>query len=53
MILIGAKSGAITKKIASWAKSIGTQGTFAESHNLPTPFGFGLAKKLVYNKIKK
>lgn len=53
MIIIGSKSGALTRRIAKWAKSIGVAGTLAEARGLSKPFGFGLAKKLVYNKIKK
>lgn len=31
---------------------VGKTGTFAETHNQSKPLCFGLAKKLVYDKIK-
>ena len=32
---------------------MGPQGTFAEYHNLEKPFGWNIAKKVVFNNIKK
>jgi len=41
------------KKIATWAKEKAAEGTFAEvTGKRPIPAFFGLAKKLVFNKIK-
>ena len=34
-------------------KSIGKEGTLAEYIGAPTPFGWNIAKKLVYNNLKK
>lgn len=40
------------KKLVDWAMSIGIEGTFAEMNNQPTPRGWGIAKKLFFNKLK-
>lgn len=32
---------------------MGVQGTFAEIHNKPVPFCYSIAKKLIYNNVKK
>ena len=50
---VAAKNSAFKKSIGNWAKSIGVQGTFAEVHKKSPPFCFNLAKKLVYNNVKK
>ncbi len=39
--------------LGNWAKKIGSVGTEAEFKGRNTPFGFSIAKTLVYNKIKK
>jgi len=39
--------------LATWAKGMGAEGTFAEVHKKKLPFGFGLAKAVVYNNVKK
>ena len=49
---IGAQTKGLKKTIADWAKSMGPQGTHAEITGKPTPKMWGLAKKLVFNKIK-
>ncbi|CAD8081672.1 unnamed protein product [Paramecium primaurelia] len=53
MQLIAKSNGAIKTKIATWAKSIGKEGTFAQTHGLKPPLCFGLADKLVYSNVKK
>jgi long-chain-fatty-acid--CoA ligase ACSBG len=50
---IATSNGFVKKSIANWAKGMGREGTFAETHKLQPPFCFGLAKKLVYNNVKK
>ena len=50
---MAAQNGFLKKSIADWAKGLGRQGTFAESHNQSPPFGFSLAKRLVFNNVKK
>lgn len=37
----------------AWAKSIGEEGTMQEARGEPTSLQFKLAKKLVYNNVKK
>jgi len=51
--IVGAQNGFVKKSIGDWAKSIGKEGTLAEHCGREPPFGFGLAKALVYNNIKK
>jgi long-chain-fatty-acid--CoA ligase ACSBG len=53
MKLIAANNGFLKKTIANWAKSIGKEGTLAEHAGQPTPFGWGIAKTVVFNNIKK
>ncbi|EAR97244.2 acyl-CoA synthetase (AMP-forming)/AMP-acid ligase II (macronuclear) [Tetrahymena thermophila SB210] len=53
MKALAASNGWLKTKIATWAKGMGVEGTFAEVHNKKLPFGFGLAKKVVYNNVKK
>lgn len=49
---IGAQTTGLKRKIADWAKSKGAEGTYAEINGGPLPNFWGLAKKLVFNKIK-
>ena len=50
---MSAQTTGIKKSIAQWAKSKGPEGTYAEvTGKRSKPFGWGLAKKLVFNKIK-
>jgi long-chain-fatty-acid--CoA ligase ACSBG len=49
---IAAETTGLKKKIATWAKEKGAQGTYAEIVGGPYPSWWGLAKKLVFNKIK-
>jgi long-chain-fatty-acid--CoA ligase ACSBG len=53
MKAMAAGNGFLKTKIATWAKSIGTQGTYDEIHEKDLPMSFKLAKTLVYNNIKK
>jgi hypothetical protein len=53
MKLMAQNNGYVKRSIANWAKGMGRQGTFAETHNTRPPVCFGLAKSLVYNKVKQ
>lgn len=53
MKLIASQNGALKKTIGDWAKKMGNTGTYAEINGKPVPFCFTVAKKLVYNNIKK
>lgn len=46
-------NGWLKTKIATWAKSIGSEGTMQEVRNQPTSLQFKLAKALVYQQVKK
>ena len=48
----GSQVTGLKKKIADWAKSIGTEGTYAEINGGPLPSGWSIAKKLVFDKVK-
>lgn len=50
-LMISTSTG-IKKRLFTWAKSIGKEGTLAEMTGRPTPFGWTIAKKLIYDKIK-
>jgi long-chain-fatty-acid--CoA ligase ACSBG len=51
---IGAQTTGIKRKIADWAKSKAPEGTYAEvTGKTSPPMFWGLAKKLVFNKIKQ
>lgn len=49
---IGQETTGVKRKIADWAKSIAAEGTYAEYNGGPLPRFWGLAKKLVFDKIK-
>jgi len=42
----------LKRKLVDWAKSIAPEGTYAEVNGGPYPFGWSIAKKLIFNKIK-
>ena len=50
---VGAQTTGIKKKIATWAKAKGNAAQHAIQEGRPTPFGYGLAKALVFKKIRK
>lgn len=52
MTEIGQETTGLKRKIADWAKSIGPEGTYAEINGGTLPRFWGLAKKLVFNKVK-
>lgn len=49
---VAAQNGWLKTKIATWAKSMGAEGTYAEENGKSTPFMWGLAKKLVFHKVR-
>lgn len=54
MRAVAAQNGWLKTKIATWAKSIGKEGTIAEEKDLPgRPRGWGLAKKVVFHNVRK
>ncbi|KRX10345.1 hypothetical protein PPERSA_03652 [Pseudocohnilembus persalinus] len=53
MLALASSNGIVKQKIGNWAKSIGVQGTQAEFKGEKLPTGFGIAKKIVYDNIKK
>ena len=53
MLDIARNNGAVATKIATWAKSIGPEGTIKEMDDQPTSFKYKVAKALVYNNVKK
>ena len=50
---IGAQTTGVKRKIADWAKAKAADGTYAEINGGQLPFMWGLAKSLVFNKIKE
>lgn len=53
IISIAAQTTGLKKKIAEWAKAKGADGTYAQINGGQLPSWWGLAKKLVFNKIKE
>ncbi|XP_062452372.1 long-chain-fatty-acid--CoA ligase ACSBG2 [Rhea pennata] len=54
MKCVGAKSSALKRKVASWAKEVGLQTNLKQMNgNTEVPVNFRLAKHLVYKKVRK
>ncbi|KAL8177508.1 UNVERIFIED_CONTAM: Long-chain-fatty-acid--CoA ligase acsbg2 [Gekko kuhli] len=55
MKAVGAKSSALKKKIAAWAKAVGLETNIKRMNNGMTelPMNYRLAKALVYKKVRK
>lgn len=49
---VGAKNTGLKKKIAEWAKAKGLAGGYAEQEGRSKPFGYGLANRLVFKKVR-
>jgi long-subunit acyl-CoA synthetase (AMP-forming) len=43
----------LKKKIAAWARGVGLRAGYAKQKGEPMPFGYWLAKKLVFDKVRK
>jgi long-subunit acyl-CoA synthetase (AMP-forming) len=52
MMEAGANNPWLTKKIAAWARGVGTRANLARFEGKPAPFGYGLANKLVFSKVR-
>ena len=52
MMTAGAQNPPLKKKIAAWARKKGLEGGYAHQKNLPMPFLYGLANKLVFSKVR-
>ncbi|CAK78507.1 unnamed protein product (macronuclear) [Paramecium tetraurelia] len=50
---VAKSNGVIKTLIATWAKSLGKSGTFAQTHELQPPTCFNLAETMVYQQVKK
>lgn len=48
----GAQNSNLKKKIAKWARGKGLEGGYAEQEGRGKPFGYGLADKLVFSKVR-
>ncbi|NXG38969.1 ACBG2 ligase, partial [Dromaius novaehollandiae] len=54
MKCVGAKSSALKRKVASWAKEVGLQTNLKQMNgSTEVPMNFRLAKRLVYKKVRK
>lgn len=53
MQAVGAQAPALRRAIANWAKRKGLAGGYAEQAGRPKPFGYGLAQKLVFDKVRE
>lgn len=52
MLAIGAQASPLKKKIVVWAKKNGLAGGYAMQEGKEKPFLYGLAKKLVFSKVR-
>lgn len=52
MMAAGAASPPLQKKLVAWAKKVGLAGGYAEQRGEPKPLLYGLAKKLVFDKVR-
>ncbi|CAK9296945.1 unnamed protein product [Gordionus sp. m RMFG-2023] len=50
---MGGQATGIKKKIAAWAKEVGSEGTESLMRGKPVPWTWGLANFLVFKKVKK
>ncbi|XP_054645190.1 long-chain-fatty-acid--CoA ligase ACSBG2 isoform X2 [Dunckerocampus dactyliophorus] len=53
---VGAKSSAVRRKVASWAKDVGLQTNLSKMNHRAadhTPLSYQIAKKLVFKKVRK
>lgn len=49
----GAHNSPLKKKIAAWARKVGSQATAARERGEAPPLAYGLANKLVFSKVKQ
>jgi long-subunit acyl-CoA synthetase (AMP-forming) len=52
MQAMGAQAPALRRKIAAWARGRGLLGGYAQQSGGRLPFGYGLAKKLVFDTVR-
>jgi long-subunit acyl-CoA synthetase (AMP-forming) len=52
MMEAGAQAKPLQKKIAAWARGIGLAAGYARMNGQSTPFMYGVAKKLVFSKVR-
>mmetsp|Transcript_5720 Transcript_5720/g.13657 ORF Transcript_5720/g.13657 Transcript_5720/m.13657 type:complete len:722 (+) Transcript_5720:98-2263(+) len=53
MKAIGAQSTGLRKRLAEWAKAVGSRGTNALLEGDKVPFGFSIAERLVFSKVRE
>src|SRR6185369_13399098 len=51
MTEVGKKNSWLKRKIGAWARGVGLRANLAAQRGEPAPFGYGLAKKLVFGKV--
>ncbi len=53
VMAVGAQNTGLKKKISAWARGVGLRGGYADQEGKAKPFGYGLANKLVFSKVKE
>lgn len=53
MVAAGQAGSPMRKRIAAWARRLGLRGGDAQQHGKSLPFGYGLADRLVFQKVRK
>lgn len=51
MVAAGASATGLKKHIATWAKGVGAAASHAKEQGLPMPWGYTIAKKLIFSKV--
>ncbi|MGE0455715.1 MAG: long-chain fatty acid--CoA ligase [Vicinamibacteria bacterium] len=49
----GASASPLHKRLVRWARRVGLEGGYAEQRDRPRPFGYGLAQRLVFRKVRE
>jgi long-subunit acyl-CoA synthetase (AMP-forming) len=49
----GAAAPPLRRRIASWAKSVGLAGGYADQQGRPRPWSYGLAERIVFSKVRE
>jgi long-subunit acyl-CoA synthetase (AMP-forming) len=49
----GAQAGPVRRRIVAWARAVGLAGGYADQEGRTRPWGYGLADRLVFSKVRE
>jgi long-subunit acyl-CoA synthetase (AMP-forming) len=49
----GAQASPLRRRIAAWARSVGLAGGYADQEGRPRPWGYALADRMVFSKVRR